>query len=297
MERAAEEEQQLISSELSLRVLGDVDVATLVIRQCEKLPDIALLAQVNTACAAAGRSNAVWKERCQERWSPKWGFKQRWQNAEAAVANNSTTWRSLYHFAEADALRTSITEAELHSLVWDFRFWFRPESVVSSAFNLPSGLRVSQSDRVRFAPHTEPPDADIQHIMQHAELSGRVLGHPNGDEPLMQWLLLDGGRCIFWGYAPHLWPKGCFFRTPAWGWELQNPNVCLRAIDPDYVADGATTTEAAAGSSSADNTADAHAALWEDALASLVEKPIRATGDVITSWVEVSSTWLEHWGQ
>ena len=33
MERA--EEQQLISSELSLRVLGDVDVATLVIRQCE----------------------------------------------------------------------------------------------------------------------------------------------------------------------------------------------------------------------------------------------------------------------
>lgn len=46
------------------------------------------------------------------------------------------------------------------------------------------------------------------------------------------------GRVLQWGYYPHLWPEGRVEALASWGWQISNPNVCLRAIDdPDVHED------------------------------------------------------------
>ena len=37
---------------------------------------------------------------------------------------------------------------------------------------------------------------------------------------------------IQWGFLPNLWPQGTVVRIAStWGWQIQNPNIVMRAID------------------------------------------------------------------
>ena len=55
----------------------------------------------------------------------------------------------------------------------------------------------------------------------------------------MEWILASDGTTVQWGFPPHLFPQARVVRLASWGWELQNPNVVLRAID-----DGARSADA-----------------------------------------------------
>ena len=37
---------------------------------------------------------------------------------------------------------------------------------------------------------------------------------------------------VQWGFLPNLWPQGTVVRIAStWGWQIQNPNIVMRAID------------------------------------------------------------------
>lgn len=44
--------------------------------------------------------------------------------------------------------------------------------------------------------------------------------------------LITSAAAIQWGVSPNLWPMGMVTRLENWGWQISNPNVVLRAIDP-----------------------------------------------------------------
>jgi hypothetical protein len=200
------------------------------------LSSLAHLAAVNRAFARVVHSDQLWKAICGVRWMCKWGFEARMRRAP------SSGWRAAYVAEERDAERTSITPAELHALRFDFRFWLVPGG---NDGTFDTGLRRSVSQDVRLiAGDVEGNITDlVLDLSQHAPgeprpspvaAHGRMLGHPNslrGDEEPIAWFLDEDGRGIQWGYVPQLWPKGVVRRLPSWGWEVCNPNVCLRALD------------------------------------------------------------------
>ena len=234
-------------------------------------PDLSVLSRsavINRAFARAVLADEIWKAICAVRWMAKWGFKQRMESA------SGHGWRAKYIDQERDAKRDAITVEELHGMRFDFRFWL---AHVPGADTSWTGLDRSFSRQVRMAPcgdddSVEPTSLELV-VKQRPDLSqvanlGRVLGHPTGDEPCMNWLLDADGRGIQWGYYPELWPKGVVRRLQSWGWEICNQNVCMRALDHDHAAvDGG---EESAGSIAAAAFNAAHESeLWGDLLLSL----------------------------
>ena len=75
-----------------------------------------------------------------------------------------------------------------------------------------SALDCSLSQRVRFGPWTSAQEAQLHGAPMAppgtdvfaANNTGRVHGHPNGDEPCMVWVLDVHGTSLQWGYAPQL---------------------------------------------------------------------------------------------
>ena len=180
------------------------------------LSAIARIAAVNRAFSRAVHSDELWRAICEARWSCKWGFDARMRRAP------SSGWRASYMAEERDAKRQSIQPSELYTLRFDFRFWLEP-TPMDGFFE--TGLRRSLSNEVRLLPREVAPGCAA---------SGCMLGHPNsirGDGRPIAWFLDEDGRGVQWGYLPHLWPKGVVRRLPSWGWEIANPNVCLRALD------------------------------------------------------------------
>ena len=146
-------------------------------------------------------------------------------------------WRNAFFGAEMfHCLDYLVTSEELSSLTFDFRFWTLPLGDDVAHPEYRTGLRQSFSHSVVMAPlpaRADPTRDSIRSAMgidgDWAE--GHVLGHPNGDgPPYITWF--SNGREVQWGYVPNLWPMGYLRRLPNWGVEIQNPNVCLRAIDP-----------------------------------------------------------------
>lgn len=201
-----------------------------------KPPNLSFFARaaaINKVFASTAASDLLWKRICMDWWSFKWGYDSR-----MARGAGPKGWRARYHDEQIDSKRTSITPAELHSLRFDFRFWFMPaqQELEAGPIVFDSALEHSITRRVRLRGWTD-------HAAMCAATSqvwtdpfapggstGRVFGHPNGDEPTIVWILDSDGRGIQWGYPSHLWPKGEVRRTPSWGWEICNRNVVLRAI-------------------------------------------------------------------
>jgi hypothetical protein len=205
-------------------------------------------------------SDEFWKRLCHARWRTKFGFRARWDRALAHT--EPLRWRRAFQNEESARNQTCITEEELHALTFDFRFWIGAhgdDGVVRT------GLRRSVSTYVRLRPlPTSEQSISLHQLREINALSlqsarsqfelaarapdsaapsesdwcqGAVLGHPNGDAPLMRWFMLRG-RVLQWGYYPHLWPEGRVEALASWGWQISNPNVCLRAIDdPDVHED------------------------------------------------------------
>ena len=150
-------------------------------------------------------------------------------------SGETMVWRSRFFAEEALHATDDCILDDIQGLRFDFRFWTLPLGEdVSPVYR--TGLRHSFSHNVVMAPlpdGTEPVPEDVREYMNiHPDwVEGRMLGHPNGDgAPYISWF--SDGKSIQWGYVPNLWPKGQIRRTPYWGVEIQNPNVCLRAIDP-----------------------------------------------------------------
>lgn len=178
-------------------------------------------------------SSQVWRLTCRVRWSKKWGFADRWKRAErdSLLCSSSQSpgkwWRDRFFLEEADSKRASITDVEeLCSFVWDMRFWLT-DFLENERNILQSGLRWSASSKFRFG---SSPRGDNE--QRHDGLSGIIRGHPS-ERTDLEWFLDDDGKEIQWGRLPYLWPKAGLVRLENWGWEIRNPNVCLRAIDTD----------------------------------------------------------------
>jgi len=195
-------------------------------RAAHKVPDLAALAPlaaINRAFARAVHADQLWRSICAVRWMCKWGFQARMHRAQGSG------WRAAYMAEEQDAKRRSIEPGELHGLRFDLRPWLVPMGI-DSCFD--TGLRQSQSQAVRLVPgdveggHATPIPVAAQ---------GLMLGHPDSrsSERSIAWFLDEDGRGIRWGYLPTLELKGEVRRLPSWGWEICNPNVCLRALDMD----------------------------------------------------------------
>ena len=191
-------------------------------------------------------------------------------------APSSAGWRASYVAEERDAKRESIKPSELHTLRFDFRFWLEPTEL-DGCFE--TGLRTSLSNDVRLLPgvvedwHGGPYQPLGERLRQYEPIapgcaaSGWLAGHPNsnrGDERPIAWFLDEDGRGVQWGYVPHLWLKGVVRRLPSWGWEICNPNVCLRALDMEGPGPDAEFTYVMSPTT-----------LWGDLLGSLSRKQFR----------------------
>ena len=135
------------------------------------------------------KSNVLWKELCERHWRTKWGFHNRWkkyvdafrlimqQSSSSSSSSTTTTktssstkrtrknnhninhgqyfWMQAYHYEEADASRTYITQHELHSMIFDYRTWFSVSSLRNQTENmrdvLPTGLKTTIAKDVVFS--------------------------------------------------------------------------------------------------------------------------------------------------
>ena len=135
------------------------------------------------------KSNVLWKKLCERHWRTKWGFHNRWkkyvdafrllmQQSSSSSSSSSTTttkassstratknnhninhgqyfWMQAYHYEEADASRTHMTQHELHSMTFDYRTWFSVSSLRNQPENmrdvLPTGLKTTIAKDVVFS--------------------------------------------------------------------------------------------------------------------------------------------------
>lgn len=248
-----------------------------------RLADFAALALVSKAFASACASDLVWRTLCCSRWRTKWGFCDRLGRAERAVKPaQSGWWRQRFRAEETDGVRKHITVSELHRLVFDFRFWLGQQPAPGRTHGglpfVPAGVRTTASNDFRFKPHTSSltrreeskgTDSADEYVATHrgSVASGNVSGHPSGHDGFV-WYLRDSSAestAIQWGYPSNLFPCGRIQRLPSWGWEIQNPNVVLRAREPTYLgADGSDERGVAGSASQTVNDLDAEEKLWGD---------------------------------
>ena len=190
--------------------------------------------------SAAMNSEKVWKETCRQRWSSKWGFTQRWKTAQEQAERfaqdpsnkGKCFWKNKYRWEEADAKRETITAEELSNLTFDYRFWVDWIDIPTDEQGVRrSGLRHPASITYQFGAAGTLPNVPQANLQQQAPARGRVVNHPSGNDDL-EWFLDADGRGLQWGQPPmFLWPKARIKRLDTWGWEVHNPNVCLRAVD------------------------------------------------------------------
>jgi len=212
------------------------EIATYLVDDAET---ILKLGCVSKSChtAVVIESPQIWKATCRYRWKSKWGFVQRWKTAlqqeqglHGAVDADGRWWRQKYQWQEQDAKRTAITAAELHSLTFDFRFWL--SQFWGQGNLLASGLKWTASQNFQFAARRSFP-INPEFSWPGME-RGQLSGHPSGRDDL-EWFLDQDGLGMQWGKLPDLWPRGTIHRLATWGWEIRNPNVCLRAMDTKEV--------------------------------------------------------------
>ena len=296
-------------SHLATKPMSDVfttsDLLMLILRplvDANSLSTLLSLSSVSTQFQQLLASDPVWRELCRQRWKTKWGFCPRWEKALAdyAVWNRDVTdevkggtdntqhntytggnfWRLRYISEEQDSTRQNILIEELNKLVFDFRFWIGHPTVVDERIVVKSGLLNSASTDVRFAPSS----SNIANDWWSAR--GVLTGHPC-NESGVEWFLDEASGIIQWGFPPDLWPQGIVRRLDTWGWEIRNPNVVLRAIEPLLSSEGKYEIEetglkcklakinAQSDEDNQEETNNVNSYLWTDLLDDLENVPLR----------------------
>jgi hypothetical protein len=222
-------------------VCSSIDLVREILSYLINDPDFILEADCvsKSFASAVMDSPQIWQEACRYRWSQKWGYLERLQRAKKADAaapfgGHGNFWRNRYLWQEADARRDKITADELCQLVFDFRFWLTDEWGQESV--LHTGLAWSASTNFSFQRQLDNQEGFFPYFHWSGSEHGILQGHPSGQSDL-EWFLDEDGRGIQWGRLPHLWPKGQIVRLQNWGWEVRNPNVCLRATDSNNISD------------------------------------------------------------
>mmetsp|Transcript_47589 Transcript_47589/g.101127 ORF Transcript_47589/g.101127 Transcript_47589/m.101127 type:complete len:343 (-) Transcript_47589:352-1380(-) len=274
------------------------------------LPILSSFSLVSKNFHRASHCDQLWREVCYQRWKSKFGFYSRWENALADYCHSredqngptkqqsrdkseSTTdfWKSRYFFEERDAARHLILAEELETLVFDFRFWIGQPTVADGRIVVKSGLLESASKEVRFSKPRQ-----VSEISEEQDFSGPIwsargnlIGHPC-KEPGIEWFLDEELGIVQWGFVPNLWPQGHVQRLHNWGWQIQNPNVVLRSIDPTSLAktlrvgadwDETNMDEIETECSRSGGKIDiANSSMWKDLLDTLENIPLRNTPSV-----------------
>lgn len=91
----------------------------------------------------------------------------------------------------------------------------------------------------------------------------------------MTGFLSEATGSMQWGFRPNLWPEGSIQRLNNWGWQIQNPNVVLRAIDPSPSPGIMGENEKEGESESDDEDEKDDNQLWQDLLTTLENVPLR----------------------
>lgn len=175
-------------------------------------------------------------------------------------------------------------------MVFDFRFWVGQPTVVDGRIIVRSGLLTSASRDVRFTLAKERSLEDRREVDNATptwSARGNVTGHPCND-PGIEWFLDETSGKIQWGFLPNLWPQGSVRRLDNWGWQIENPNVVLRSIDPSPPLttaescdwDETKLDEIESDCSRNHGRLDPNKDLWKDLLDSLVNIPLRTAPSV-----------------
>lgn len=82
-------------------------------------------------------------------------------------------------------------------------------------------------------------------------------------------LLDERNVTLQWGFPPNMWPHGRVRRLQTWGWQIQNPNVVMRSIDPTP-----PTTKQSDDMSSCE---------WDDAKVDEIERECSKYGTVVNN--------------
>ena len=174
-----------------------MDFSTLPLEICSAIVACLEVADVEHARASSFSmkhvcsSDGIWRTFATNHWKTKsMAATRRFRDG---LSDECTSWRERYIQAELDGRRSRITQLELTSLTFDFRFRFHP---------------------------TEPQSEDFRFGS-----SGHVSGHPNG--LTYKWRLLEGGSYVQLGD----FPRARVRRLASWGWALCNPNVVLLSLE------------------------------------------------------------------
>ncbi len=155
--------------------------------------------------------------------------------------------------------------------MFDMRFWIGQPEVGQNIIIIRSGLFQSASKNVTFSLTGHNSSVDSSHKTRWSA-SGIVTGHPS-NEPGIEWFLNESCGTIQWGYMPNLWPQGMVKRLATWGWEIHNPNVILRSIDPLPLSLGKHNVSSVKLEDT-DGDDNQNSKMWNDVLNDLVRVPL-----------------------
>jgi hypothetical protein len=162
----------------------ELELAVAVAANAPDLAGLAALATVSRAFVEAFASDFLWRPLCHSRWRSKWGFAERWARALREVRPSG--WQQRYRVEEQDGERQRITVHELHTLVFDFRFWLGQQPARGRTHGglpfVPAGVRSTSGEAFRFNPHNP---ATKLLVDTEITTSGAVSGHPSGRTDLV----------------------------------------------------------------------------------------------------------------
>jgi len=121
--------------------------------------DLLALQCVCRRAAELPTDGACWRQLCAKRWESKPRFRltparERWLDA-----NQPLTWQRRYYFFEADAKRTTISDAELQTLTWLFNFTPAAGCAIHPAELRRPHLCPPPSEPAARSPHSQRPGA------------------------------------------------------------------------------------------------------------------------------------------
>ena len=209
----------------------------------------------------ASKTNIVWKQLCSLHWKTKWGYKARWQKALSNfdLYNQQYYWLETYNNQQTDSQRTTLSQEELSSMVFDYRQWFSFRRFRQQPDNmrdvLPTGLHDSIACDVKFCNDRRLSSEKV--FIQRCcwEVKTASVSPYEGINEL--GLYARSGSSI---------ETLTVRRLASWGWELRGADYVFRAID-DIVDDSddnhKNIIEGTDGSTKEDK-------LWEDLTCNLV---------------------------
>ena len=221
-------------AQAGIALLSDDCLAQILLYLASSKEDVDEVCEALPIFNTASKTNTVWNQLCRLRWSEKWGFHSRWNDASTEFVKTNPDehfWMRKYDEAEKDSTRNFFTcKNELAAMTFDFRQWFSMHAFLNQPpFDnmrdvLPTGLRQWLAQDVVLMPMGIISSGRNQLTDQQNWLSG-LSWEPNNHRHGRIFEVTLKSR--------HGNAVECLVvrRLPNWGWELRGSDYILRALD------------------------------------------------------------------